>query len=247
MIPDLPDQAIPTWLSTATPESDALPIRSMLAASVYYPASGLDRDPIKWLAKYFKSFVYADYGFDRETVIAALSSFHGCEVHGFREVAPSEFSSQGLLAKSPWEDVRYGRQPLADFVKPPFAIWAVLQRASGFVANHGPDRLSLLFIGGDGVATFDTLYRQNLSTPAVVALIQPGHGFGGNWTNFTDPDGPLARTVMENPAGTPTWLLEGGMGDETCYERPCWSSFSTPVWSGRRSTEGTLRLWHNSP
>lgn len=238
MIPGLATRACPEWLLRLSSDLAALPVTCLLNDAVYYPACGLDGDPIKLLGEHFQSFVYADYGLERNTVTGALKSFRGFEIFAYRDVAISELSPEGSIQHPPLF--------AEDFVRPPFAIWAVLQRASGFASHHGPDRFSLLFIGGEGVATFNTLYCKNGLTPAVVALIQPGHAFGGNWTNFTDPDGPLAHAVMGNPAGNPTWLLEGGVGDNARYENPCWPSFSTPIWSGRRSVEGTLCLWQKN-
>lgn len=246
MIPTFRELPVPTWLSLATPRLGVLPLPSMLAESVYYPASGLDGDPIKWLATNFQTFVYADYGLDRETVVDALPSFRGYEVLGLRDVTASELFPKGWPSTPPLAELP-DQRPWDGFMRPPFAIWAILQRTFGFGPDHGPTRFSLLFVGGDGVATFDALYCQNGVAPAAVALIQPGHAFGGNWTNFTDPRGPLARAVMGNPAGAPTLLLEGGMGDAACYERPCWPYFSAPIWTRRRNVQGTLRLWRNAP
>jgi len=80
--------------------------------------------------------------------------------------------------------------------------------------GHGPVRFSLLFICSDGVDTFQALYVANRVAPKVVTVIQPGHAFGHNWTDFTDSEKVFARVVLANPAGQPDKVLYGGIGND---------------------------------
>jgi hypothetical protein len=59
------------------------------------------------------------------------------------------------------------------------------------------------------VATYQYLFW-NKSTPRSLAIIQPGTGFGGNWTDFRKSDGPLGQAVLNNPAGKPAFIYYGG-------------------------------------
>lgn len=64
--------------------------------------------------------------------------------------------------------------------------------------------------------------------PGAVAVIQPGHGFGWNWTDFTDSQAVLARVVMGNPAGVPDYYVYGGRGARDDLTDP-WPSYPKNV------------------
>ena len=53
----------------------------------------------------------------------------------------------------------------------PFALFVVLRREAKFNENHGPKRFAILFIGGDGHATFDALYCQSDNTPTPYLVV----------------------------------------------------------------------------
>ncbi len=97
-------------------------------------------------------------------------------------------------------------------------------------AHHGPDRFSLLYICADGVAVFRSLYIQNAIVPKAIAIIQPGHGFGGNWTNFEDHEKVLGRSVLnDNLGGGPEFLLNGGAGGRgLSNDCNCWPDYKIP-------------------
>jgi len=70
-------------------------------------------------------------------------------------------------------------------------------------------------------------------------FIQPGHGFGFNWTNFEDENLIFARSVLQNPAGIPEYLIYGGWGSGHVYSKTCWPSYCQKV----RRLNGNLGLW----
>ena len=89
----------------------------------------------------------------------------------------------------------------------------IFQRLPGFDEFHGPERFSLLFICADGVATYLDLYVGNRVVPLVLAIIQPGTGFGGNYTDFRDPNGLLAHVVLKmNNGRVPDYMVCGQIG-----------------------------------
>ena len=59
MIPEIPTQPMPDWISNASAPLPELCIREVLSGSVYYPACEFDGDPVKYLAGNFHSFVVA--------------------------------------------------------------------------------------------------------------------------------------------------------------------------------------------
>jgi hypothetical protein len=87
-----------------------------------------------------------------------------------------------------------------------------VERDDDFGEDHGPERFSLLYVRGEGVATFAGLYAANKVSPKALAIIQPGHGFGGNWTNFTSTGACLYKFLKSNPDGMPTYVFNGGIG-----------------------------------
>lgn len=225
------------WIRIAQ-QGELIPLPEILKDSVYYPACGLDGDPIKYLGKQFQSFVYVDYGVGRDAVLHDLEHFTGYDLEACRE-----FESRDLVPSgwSPPPFARMGsvREQVVQTIRGPFAIWALYRRQPNRDDDHGPTGFSLLFIGGDGVATFHALYYSHQATPAVICLIQPGTGFGGNWTDFEAQDGILARLVLGNPAGRPRFLLYGGGGDGEFYRRAPWPGYEHQV----AVLHGRLRLF----
>lgn len=61
-------------------------------------------------------------------------------------------------------------------------IWVVMEGPYDLSVNHDPRRLSLLYLCIDGVNAFQTLYVERGISLKAIAIIQPGEGFGGNYT-----------------------------------------------------------------
>lgn len=143
----------------------------------------------------------------------------------------------------PTEKERNNPNKYKNWIKPPFAKWMVFQRDKGLDDQHGAERFSLLYTCAEAVATFQALYLANHCSPLAVAIIQPGHGFGGNWTNFTDPEQIFARTVLNNPHGQPKYVLYGGAGGINMYQKNCWPSYSNNIcFLGNTS----IGIWQNN-
>jgi len=108
---------------------------------------------------------------------------------------------------------RFTDKQTKGFVKNPFATWYIFDRNHDRGEDHGPQRFSLVYICADGVATYQALYWQSQTAPKVLAIIQPGAGFGGNYTDFKDPDGLFAWTVLreERANNIPEYLVCGGL------------------------------------
>ena len=230
-----PSQLMPEWLEC--PDAERLPIRAILSGSVYYPACGIDGGPIKHFAKYFPSFVYTDYGYERAAVLQNLDEFIGYKVAFVRDVTIDELGVDDLdlLRANPPNNPHTFQLPETSW----FCCWAVFERKDDYGDEHGPRRFSLLYSNSDGIAFFKSVYWKQDVAPAMIAIIQPGTGFGGNWTNFEDENGPLASAVLGNPSGNPMYLLNGGWGDGEMYREPCWSTYSKRV----AVIHGRLRCW----
>ncbi len=181
------------------------PREQVLTSSVFYPASGFHGDVIKKLASYFHSFIYVDYSKDKESFDTAIDKISGYSVAGYKKLNISELSS---TSPPPTLHSRFQREMKRAPVKPifkaksPFASWVVMERNQTVGEEHGPERFSLVFICADGAAAYHAMYASDKIAPKALAIIQPGHAFGGNYTNFTSRDALLAHIVldMEGPA-----------------------------------------------
>lgn len=210
----LPERDEPLWLSRLTAESienGPLPLREILRASLFYPASKFDVDPVKYLGGHVHSFIYTDYGVDEEAFEHALRApgFHGYRILGKRAV-----DEKHLVGRN-WdpESVPPEQRPRVELFQAdgtPFCTWLVFERLPDVDEWHGPSRFSLLYWWQEGVTAFQKLYVSRRLAPNAFAIIQPGYGFGRNWTDFDDPEDMLARVVLSNPAGQPGLLLCGG-------------------------------------
>lgn len=228
MIADLEIQSDTSWLDSINSSTipAILPIHQILAHSLYYPAAGLDGDPIAYLAGNYLSFVYVDYGISRAVLLNTLSErgFRGYSIVAQRPVTQRELIPNGWTNHTVSKNIPVGIVG-ADQITP-FCEWIIFQRSDEYDIRHGPERFSLLYMCADGVATFEALYVSNSTAPEAIAIVQPGHSFGGNWTNFADPDQSLHEVVLNNPHGYPTVLLYGGSGGTAPYTKPCWPEYS---------------------
>jgi hypothetical protein len=127
-----------------------------------------------------------------------------------------------------------------------FYIWVVYQRRSRVNCGHGPERISLLYIRGEGISTYKAIYNQNRFKPMALVIKGVDIGFGRNWTLFEKKDAIFERTVLANKAGFPDYIFadgryypEGGPNQFTDY--PYWSNYQSEI-----SNRNFLRIWSYS-
>ena len=247
MINAMPTLEEPDWLMDLTEESianDPLPLEDLLKDSLYYPSSEFDGDPVKYLGGNILSFVYVDYGVGKDQLTQELSNpgFLGYRPVGSRAVQERELVPNGWRPSMPLDhdgDWRSAELP----VEQPFCLWTVFEREPDMPDDHGPARFSLLYLYADGAAAFQALYVSNRAVPKVVAVIQPGHSFGGNWTDFADPARIFARLILGNPKGMPQWLMYGGIGPRSGYRKSCWPFYRELKGFFEKAGGGSIGLW----
>ena len=88
------------------------------------------------------------------------------------------------------------RQPFQAQRITPYGFLEVLERDDDLDDTHGAHRLAILFLGADGIATYDALFCQQNGVPPPVAAFIQDHGFGGNYDKFGG-DGVLERIAVE--------------------------------------------------
>lgn len=250
MLHQLPEIKALRWLtdmSSAEVANGPFPLHEILQDSLYYPSSGFDGDPIRHLAGNILSFVYVDYGHTRDEFVNALRApgFRGYDLFATRSVTERELTPNGWRPTPPTradgEPSRY-----RDWIKNPFCSWSLFQRREDVPTNHGPSRFSLLYLCADGVAAFQALYVANSAFPKAIAVIQPGHAFGGNWTDYTSPEQIFARSVLGNPSGHPEILLYGGIGRHDFYREPCWSNYEEHLCFFEKAGGGSIGVWRRN-
>ena len=210
---------MPHWLAEVNEDSN-FDRRAVLDNSIYYPGCDIDASPIEAYGGFAHSFVYVDYYCDKETVLKELSRFGGYEPVFVREIKKDELSENSNPTISPRITDFYGAHPedsISELINRirfnvnsrqiPYCVWAVMQRRSRANSSHGPERFSLLYVFGEGVATYQALYNSNQIRPIAIVIAGADIGFGRNWTLFQQKNGIFERVVMANPAGIPKYLF----------------------------------------
>lgn len=251
MMDQLPQPDLPAWLAALSSSAivdEPFPLHDVLTDSLYYPSAGFDGDPVKWLAGNIYSFIYVDYGYTQDELQSKLNApdgFSRYDLLGGRYVSEQELAPQGWTATFPTESDGDPRANI-DYIKPPFCYWAVMQRRPIAPESHGPLRFSFIYLCADGIAAFQALYTANHHAPKAVAVIQPGIGFGFNWTDLTNPARIFARSVNSNPSGVPELLLYGGYGERDFYREPCWPDYGKLVRLRNKEGGGCVGIWRRS-
>ncbi len=232
MLEQLPRIEFPNWLADLTPSSmkdDPFPLKELIKYSLYYPCSSFDDRPIEHLSGNIVSFVYVDYGHSEKEFMKKLRTrgFGGYHELATRKLTKEDLTPNGWEAEPP--PTREDGNPSYEYgnlANKPFFIWTVLERNCDYSKDHGPFRVSLLYLCSDGVATFQALYLTNKIAPKAVAIIG-SDGFSMNWTKLRDRKKIFARSVIDsNPGGCPEYLLDG-----SCTKKPCWLEYERNVCS----------------
>jgi len=241
-------QHIIDTLSRHDIEQGPVPIRALLDNSLYYPSAGHDGGVIKDCntrarALNIRSFLYADYCTGPEAYLEKENNFRGYHVFGSRVLKPEDLAPSGWRPAMP-AHIRLDRYTKYMQYWKPFAHWTVYERDADKTEEHGPERFSLIYIGSEGVATYQALYHSHGIVPAALCIIQPGKGFGLNWTDFRAPDEPLFQVVEQHPAGKPPIVYYGGYGHG--YDDFAWPGYEP---TGKRvrpyypEFQGEVTIW----
>ncbi len=212
-------RAVPEWLANIELnhvddlQRVTFPLHEVLSRSLYYPSSAFDGQPVKHFAGVVHSFIYVDYSQQRDKTRQEFTlGFLGYHLAGQKDLTPTDLSPtpfRGVVPGRYQRDIEYFEEHRSFLTQgvDPFALWAIFDRDSDRDDAHGPKRFSLIYICGDGVATYQALFWPARISPAALAIIQPGTGFGLNYTNFCDPDGFFAWTVLGENRPRPTYLI----------------------------------------
>ena len=208
---------VPAWLGEIR-AGDAFPHRQFSSSRVvYYPGSGTDGHPLKVFGGSHSAhcFVFADYRPPRTKVETQPRNADDLRhPRGYKPLLvepptesqprPGGWRPHVALPRNLTECAANWatRRPAGGA----YALWAILERREGFGDSHGPSRLALVFVGGEGVATFDALFCQGDAARPWAVVLQD-HGFGGNWTRFGG-HGSLLWCLAQQYA-RPEWIFVG--------------------------------------
>lgn len=210
-----PRTETPDWLLTIVEKKSLpsrIPICDVIKDCCFYPASGLDASPILIANGFIHSFIYCDYGINEKEFNKdmAYDKFRGYKKIMHKTVVRDEIVSSTWIPQMPNHfDQFNGFNLLLEAQRKcqPFGDWSIWERDKDNSESHGPKYFSFLFLAGEGIATYQGLFLRNHNNPKILALIQPGHAFGGNWTNFLDEGAPLWQFVIKGDL--PEYVLIG--------------------------------------
>ena len=224
---------MPEWL-TSIDENSLFDRNLVLPNSIYYPGSKIDGRFLKVYLGMSHSIIYADPGVSKEEFKFNVKKIGGYELIlsidiSSKDLSPNpKFDQQPIPSDFYPELDSYNEIPNAlknahermtrrIVINPDgltwrndvnsFAMWVVLKRKSNTNPSHGPERFSLLFVGGEGIATYSAIFNSNLLFPKAIVFKGADIGFGHNWTFFEKKGGLFERVVMSNKAGIPQYLL----------------------------------------
>ena len=243
MIKEIERMEMPEWLSQ---DRFNFNVNVVLQDSLYYPAAGFDGDPVQYLAGNVYSFLYVDYGVSREGFLERIQDpsygFWGYRICHQESITENQLTPHGWTVKILPETTlqtnlnRFMLYKKDGVIQEPFCEWVIFERDRDKDESHGPKRFSLLYLGADGVAAYQAIYLSNNIRPKIIAIIQPGSGFGFNWTEFRDENEIFARSVFYNRNLLPDYIIHGWW--YTPLEQnngPIWNEYaridSEPIWS----------------
>lgn len=228
MIEQLGELATSHWLEKLSPQaiaSEPLPMLDILKNCCYAPACGFDFNVIDIAVGNVSSFVFIDKDYQSEEVIAHLQSELSArfKVVGTRLIeTPSELTQDRKPA--PLTAMQKKRIPKEALIQDSqikrFSFWAVLEYTEGQVSQ----RISLLIISADAVASYHYLFGAYGVAPALVSITQSPTAQANNvWNQFFNEDGIFAEFVLRAPFKEfPQYFMFGGSGILSDYRENSW-------------------------
>lgn len=175
-----------------------------LRESVFYPCSGFDGSPVRFLGHRFQQYIYADYGVTRDSFEKAcnLNGFLGYRVCSIKELDVE------LVFQMSWKKLAVTHRTILSQLHlnwmNPFILHTRFERLASFPEEHGPSSFELIFICCEAITTFHSVFTKRGIAPRCLVYIRPGTAFGGNFSAYPER---LARAIRANVGGTPEFIL----------------------------------------
>lgn len=257
----LPSNPMPDWLM-AIDKHSVFHGRDVIDGSVYYPGAGLDQSVIDAYSGFAHSFIYVDYDTHHDFIWARIQRLPGYDVLLIKKVNQKDLASNSIKSQKVYRSdfypnfleeepitkklnrlnnrIKDGITQAHDGMTPDFFIWVVYQRRITTNSGCGPERLSLLYIWGEGVDTYNTIFNSNRLRPLAIVIKSVDRG---NWTLFEQRGGIFERVVMDNEAGIPDylfadWRYSPQYHNECNTDSPYWERYTT-----RLPDRKFLKIW----
>jgi hypothetical protein len=248
MIKEIEQMEMPDWLKNNDFNFD---VYKVLKDSLYYPCSRFDGKPVKYFMGNVFSFVYVDYGVTKEKLLQALKQrgFKGYyHIIHQQKISEKELIPNGWCVRILPDD---NEKEIFDIMRNMFKInmekafceWIIFERDPDKDDSHNPSKFSLLYLYADGVAAYQALYLSNKIAPKMIAIIQPGYGFGGNYTDFRDRKRIFAKSIFYDTNLLPKYIINGNWGRlEPEDRKPFWKEYNKLLWEMSQK-DRYLTLW----
>lgn len=187
---------------------------------VYYPGSGTDGQPVHTFVQAHAAhvFMYVDYSLPREQIKEELSErgFKGYHLLDSIELTEKDLTPNNWIPhchpdQSQIESMRH----FASVEN--YACLVIFERDADRDESHGAARFAVIFLGGDGIATYDAIFCNKYAT-APFCLVLQDHGYGGNWNIFGKSG--LMEQAARNAGVFPKFILAAT------------NSGGTEIWNG---------------
>jgi len=180
-------ETCPQWLHDFRPQDKFDRTNFFKSRVVYYPGSGTDGHAVKLFGSSHSAhcFMYVDYLMSQSQIeeeLAHTSPKYDRRFNGYHSLARCPVSMQELVPEG-WTQHINAINTLCTPVYP-YAFLEVLERNENLDASHGAKRLAILFLGADGIASYDALFCQKSGTAAPFVVLVTDNGFGGNYDSF---------------------------------------------------------------
>jgi len=220
--------------------STSFNLNALLENSCFYPAAGTDGSHLEFLSQEITSFIHVDYSMTLLEVERQLQC--DFEKVGYKLVGLKLLSKQDVdldRFRHFYSDLNeHERERLrATEIKSlysgskvgSFALWALYEICNSLTGKLAGKRkrFSVLHIGGEACAVFQSLYLENKVNPRAFVSILPGEGYGDNWTLFGNRKFRLYQSILQNcrlnNALLPEYILtsDSRYPDDACF----WSTY----------------------
>jgi hypothetical protein len=221
-----------------------------LSGAFFYPACGTDLEPLLRFSHLCDTFVYADWNMSLSDVVESFRATIRVGRSGSRLelTEESDVPPHALIgdrtgawdaAEAGWpsgfrltaaEEQSYRRR--MGQVSAPRRPWAHEFRFRR-VAGPADRALRLIYVAGEGLATYCALFAARRRAPAFVCTIQSGPGFGFGWARLEEPGGTFERFLSAVDPLPRVWIrgnwnrlrgIEGGRWRVPVQEYEGWSA-----------------------
>lgn len=199
-----------------------LPLKALLENSAYYPGCYFDTFPImvantKWGHLGINSFIMCDFG----VKVSEIQEYGNMAIDGYqcivsRVISPKEYIPKGWkldLFATPVEKYHDRQFPTESRARRS-AVWQIYNKCSNNEAL-GPEMISVLFIIGEGFATYHQLYYHNNIAPKLLFFLQY-YDMCGPMPNWEGRDSLFYRMIKTNLQCAPEWVA-GGFHNHITY------------------------------